>query len=161
METSATTDLLHDLEDEITFLPAPKGMRLVNFIIDMIVVSIINSVIGGMIQMMIFAAYISDINTTSDFDLIYPIGLTISIWAIQVGLFLSYYVIFEKMMNGRTVGKLVSGTMTVRKDGGPLTWKNVILRSVCRLIPLEFIFAIFMEPLHDSFTGTVVVKKTL
>ena len=161
METPTTTDLLHDLEDEITYLPAPKAMRLVNFIIDMIVVTIINSVIGGIIQTIVFAAFISNIGTGSDFDFSYPLAISITVWAIQVGLFLSYYVICEKMMNGRTVGKLVSGTMAVREDGGSLTWKNAILRSLCRLIPFEFLLAIFMEPWHDTFTNTVVVKKPL
>ncbi len=38
MENSTTPDLLHDLADEITYEHASKAMRLVNFIIDMIIV---------------------------------------------------------------------------------------------------------------------------
>lgn len=161
MENSTSPDLLHDLADEITYEHASKAMRLVNFIIDMIIVSIVNTVIGGMIQMMIFAAYISDMETSPS-DVGIAFGLMATIWLLQIGLFLGYYTICEKMMNGRTVGKLVTGTMALREDGTPLTWKNAILRSLCRMIPFEPIVAIFTTyPWHDDFTRTVVIKKSM
>ena len=163
METPTTTDLLFDLENEIIHEHASKAMRLVNFIIDMIIVGIINSVIGGMIQMMVFAAYISDIGTNaSDFSLTMPLALMFSVWVIQIVLFLGYFTICEKLINGRTIGKMVTGTMALREDGAPLSWKNAILRSLCRLIPFEPFVAIFTDyPWHDDFTRTIVIKKPM
>jgi uncharacterized RDD family membrane protein YckC len=161
MENSTSPDLLHDLADEISYEHASKAMRLVNFIIDMIIVSIVNTVIGGMIQMMVLAAYISDMESNPS-DIGITLGIIVTIYLVQFGLFLGYYTVCEKMMNGRTVGKLVTGTMALREDGAPLTWKNAILRSLCRIIPFEPIVAIFTNyPWHDDFTRTVVIKKSM
>lgn len=162
MEHSASPDLLQDLADEIVYEQASKGMRLVNFIIDLIVAGIINSIIGGMIQMAIFAAYISDIGTGADFSLTFPVVLIVSIYVIQFSLFIAYFSVCEKLMKGRTIGKMVTGTMALREDGMPLSWKNAILRSLCRLIPFEPLVAIFTNsPWHDDLTGTTVIRKPM
>jgi hypothetical protein len=39
-----------------------------------------------------------------------------------------------------------------------LTFKDALLRSLCRLIPFE-VFSGFGVPWHDSLTNTMVVKK--
>lgn len=161
MESISSPDLLSDLQDEIVYQHAEKWQRFVNLLIDSIVVGIINSIFGGIIQTIVFASYIRDVSTM-DFEYSFPWHLFVIIYLIYFGLYLGYYTIFEKMMKGRTVGKLVTGTMAIREDGNPLTWKNAILRSVCRLIPIEAFVALFISyPWHDDFTRTVVVKKQL
>lgn len=161
MDSSSSPDLLADLQDEIVYQHAEKWQRFVNLLIDMIVVGIVNSIFGGIIQTIIFATYINDFNSIES-AYSFPWHLFLIVWLVQISFFLAYYTIFEKMMKGRTVGKLVTGTMAVREDGNPLTWKNAILRSLCRLIPFEPIVALFTSyPWHDDFTNTVVVKKQL
>lgn len=161
MESSSSPDLLSDLQDEIVYQHAEKWQRFVNLLIDMIVVSIVNSIFGGIVQAIIFASYIRDFSTI-DSAYSFPWHLFLVVWLVQISLFLAYYTIFEKLMKGRTVGKLVTGTMAVREDGNPLTWTNAFLRSLCRLIPFEPIVALFTSyPWHDDFTNTVVVKKQL
>jgi uncharacterized RDD family membrane protein YckC len=60
---------------------------------------------------------------------------------------------------GRTLGKLITGTAAVKDDGTALTFKDVLLRSVCRLIPFEPISILFGGFWHDTLAHTMVIKK--
>jgi uncharacterized RDD family membrane protein YckC len=64
----------------------------------------------------------------------------------------------KKLFRGQTLGKLFTGTRAIRTDGEELTFKDALLRSLCRLIPFE-VFSGFGVPWHDSLTITMVVKK--
>jgi len=63
----------------------------------------------------------------------------------------------EKAFKGRTLGKVISGTRAIRNDGGELTLKDALLRSLSRLVPFE-VFSGFGTPWHDSWTNTQVIK---
>lgn len=71
--------------------------------------------------------------------------------------YIIYYTILEKLLHGKTVGKFITGTHAIRMDGNELTFKDALLRSICRLIPFEM-FSGFGIPWHDSLTDTKVVK---
>ncbi|TAJ24090.1 MAG: RDD family protein [Planctomycetota bacterium] len=71
---------------------------------------------------------------------------------------LPYYILLEGCF-GRTLGKVVTGTRVVRADGGPPTFRQVVRRSLVRLIPFET-FTILgkkQECVHDLLSGTLVV----
>ena len=72
--------------------------------------------------------------------------------------YLVYYTLCEKLFRGQTLGKLITGTKSLRTDGEELTFKDALLRSLCRLVPFE-VFSGFGVPWHDSWTNTMVVKK--
>ncbi|MBO9633263.1 MAG: RDD family protein [Chitinophagaceae bacterium] len=161
MEQSTSPDLLADLENEIALEHASKGLRLANFLIDGIISSILYSVFGSFIQMIVMAAYIRDLDNFS-VDPGFPWAIFFIIITLQLSVYIAYFTVCEKLLKGRTIGKMVTGTMALREDGNPLTWKNAILRSLCRLIPFEPLVAIFISyPWHDDFTKTVVVKKRI
>ncbi|HEX2627520.1 MAG TPA: RDD family protein, partial [Chitinophagaceae bacterium] len=64
----------------------------------------------------------------------------------------------EKLFQGYTIGKLLTGTRAVRNDGKELTWKDAIVRSLCRMIPFEVLSGFAYRPWHDSITKTTVVQ---
>ena len=48
-----------------------------------------------------------------------------------------YYSLFEYLSGGRTIGKLLTGTMVVSEDGRPLTYPQVLGRTLSRFVPFE------------------------
>lgn len=119
-------------------LLASTGIRFLNFLVDMTVLTI-------------------GLWLTVDF-----IGLQMSEGTLQ-GLYLvyviAYYILFEWLLNGRTVGKLLTGTRTVNSKGEEPTIREVISRTVCRFIPFEALSALFGRPWHDRFSETYVVQR--
>ncbi|QHT71878.1 RDD family protein [Rhodocytophaga rosea] len=71
----------------------------------------------------------------------------------------AYYTFFEYKF-GKTIGKMITNTKVVRKDGGKPTLKNILGRSFARLIPFEPLSLIGSHlpvGLHDSIADTLVV----
>ena len=72
---------------------------------------------------------------------------------------LVYYTIAEKAFRGHTLGKLITGTRVIREDGEELTFKDALLRSLCRLVPFEGLSIWFGLGLwHDVWTKTKVIQ---
>jgi uncharacterized RDD family membrane protein YckC len=72
----------------------------------------------------------------------------------------------ETLSKGQSIGKMITRFEARRTDGKPFTTNDAFLRTVCRLIPFEFI-AIFIRrdqrALHDLLTATelrIKVSKT-
>lgn len=78
------------------------------------------------------------------------------------GVMLFFYSFCEIVWQ-RTPGKLVVRTYVVNEMGEKPVWYDVILRTLIRVIPFEWISMLFMPPRmwHDRFSKTVVavVKK--
>lgn len=84
-------------------------------------------------------------------------GFGANIFGILV--FLGYYLVLEGS-TGRTIGKMLTGTRVVDDAGRKPSWKKVLGRTLCRLIPFEA-FGVFggrrLAP-HDTIPGTRVVR---
>lgn len=148
-----TTDYLEDFERKINLEPADKGLRFANFLIDYIVFNIVSYLVTSAYEALVIPQY-----TYIDEDA----ALVFSLYGvfISIGVFVLFYTSFEYYTKGRSLGKLATNTIAVRLDGSPITFKDALLRSLCRLIPFETFSALFVTPWHDSITGTTVVKKT-
>lgn len=73
--------------------------------------------------------------------------------------YLFYYTALEAA-TGRTVGKLVTGTRVVDKNGKTPGTYTIFLRSLARLVPFEaFSFLGAPRGWHDRWTDTWVVEK--
>ena len=75
-------------------------------------------------------------------------------------LFFLYYTIFESL-TGKTLGKYLTKTKVVNPDGKKPVWTRVLLRSLCRLIPLDqisFLFD-FKSGWHDTLSKTIVIEE--
>jgi uncharacterized RDD family membrane protein YckC len=161
MDYKDQPDLLKEEQHELGYVdPADKGLRFANYLIDQIVMVVLINIIlvmwtaiakttGGASP----ETYLgSDTNLNMHFLLVrVVVSLVITIM---------YYTICEAAMNGRTLGKLVTGTIAVTQDGSPFTFKHALLRSLCRAIPFELLSTFGYLPWHDSLSNTVVVKKT-
>ena len=149
----------HIFDESLVILnPASDGKRFLNYLVDYLfmnfVLSFATDFLLTQIVGMINPEMVYDLFVAQDtWDLI------ISSYMFAILNFLIYYTLCEKLFNGQTLGKLVTGTRAVRADGLPLTWKDAILRSLCRLIPFEPFSAFGGNPWHDSLTNTTVVTK--
>lgn len=72
--------------------------------------------------------------------------------------YIFYYTLCEKLFKGYTLGKLITGTRAIRQDGGELKFKDALLRSLCRIVPLELFSGFSTLTWHDRWTNTMVVK---
>lgn len=83
-----------------------------------------------------------------------------------IGMLLAYYIAMEGLF-GLTVGKWITGTRVVDERGGPASWRQVVLRSLARLIPFEAFSLLFSEDgvargWHDRLPRTrVVLRRSL
>ncbi|HMO60798.1 MAG TPA: RDD family protein [Ferruginibacter sp.] len=124
--------------------PASTGQRFANYLIDIIVYYILVIILTIPTGLMTSMAYGGG-----------SIGLY---YLVALGTFFGYYILLEGG-KGRTIGKMVTKTRVITTNGEPLTYSKVFLRTLCRIVPFEFISA-FIGPQmwHDKWTDTMVVK---
>jgi uncharacterized RDD family membrane protein YckC len=71
---------------------------------------------------------------------------------------LLYYIVLEGV-SGQTLGKFLTNTIVVAADGGVPTWRQIIVRSFVRLVPLEPLSFLWGDRgWHDTWSGTRVVS---
>ncbi|TRX01199.1 RDD family protein [Flavobacterium gawalongense] len=135
-------------------LLASKSQRLLNFIIDVLIIYIIGISIGTTIIIV--------------GDLTHSYGA--SNWVKSLSLIensffeliiLFFYYGLTEMYFSRTFAKYFTETLVVKHDGSKPNMKSVIIRTVSRLIPFEpFSFlAGDSRGWHDTLSVTYVVKK--
>lgn len=71
-----------------------------------------------------------------------------------------YYLIFEGLF-GRTMGKIITGSIVVNENGLKPSFIVICIRTLCRLIPFDALsFLGKSERIwHDSISKTYVVEK--
>lgn len=156
---NSQVDYLTGLEDSVfQFVHATPGQRFLNFVVDNIVMRLVMSYATGyfigILIVSISPGFLNGVQTRENlwgfFFLSYLIGcLNYTI----------YYTLCEKLFRGHTLGKLMTGTRAIRTDGSELSFKNSLLRSVCRLVPFEIFSAFGGHPWHDTWTNTMVIKS--
>jgi uncharacterized RDD family membrane protein YckC len=150
-------DPTQGLNLEITYEYASTGKRFLNYLIDYLFMyfglSFVTGAFVGLVGGLLFPEYMLRITSSADSVDLLPIT-----YAIVLFNHLFYYTICEKAFRGYTLGKLITGTRVIREDGGELTFKNALLRSLSRLVPFEAFSAFGGYPWHDSWTKTRVIK---
>lgn len=126
---------------------ASSGLRLANYIIDTIFVY------GLMFALGVVIAIIdpSIIDMLDD-------GITERIVGmIFYGVIMSFT---EAMLNGKSIGKLVTKTKAVNIDGSDLTFEKAFTRNLIRIIPFDALSALGTPstPWHDKWSDTMVVE---
>jgi uncharacterized RDD family membrane protein YckC len=130
---------------------ASSGLRFANYLID--------SIIKGILDAVIFLVLgISDLGESAyGGDSLENIFLRL-----LVSVFTSFlYLGIMEGATGRTLGKMITGTIVVDRDGNRISWGQAFGRSACRLIPFEaFSFlGSSVRGWHDSIPGTYVVNR--
>lgn len=113
-----------------------KGIRLTNYITDIFIVYILWYLLFSFTQSY-FVFYIG----------------------FQILIFL-YYFLFEFMF-GKTVGKMITKTRVVKVNGQKPSVYNLLLRSFCRLIPIDTLSYLFgyERGFHDIMSNTRLLKE--
>jgi len=156
MEQQNQADLLQEIQEEINYVdPVSPGIRFANYLIDQIVMAVIINVIK-------FGLAIASLGENYKDHLLLQENMTAVLYGFLLSLVstFTYYTVFEAASNGRTLGKILTGTIAVTQDGTPFTSRHALMRTLCRFIPFEPFSALGYMPWHDKFTKTVVVKKT-
>ena len=116
-----------------------KGTRLLNYLVDLFIIYIFWAMVFTMIG--------SEYNSATIF------------YAVMF----FYYFILE-LSFGQTIGKLVSKTKVVHKNGGKAGFMKILLRSFWRLIPIDAFSYLFGTEIgmHDALSSTRLtsVKKS-
>jgi len=157
MDTPTTHDLLdEEMHPLFRFTQASRGERFANYLIDNLLMRFALSYLTGMIVGKIGVAVAPEFMAR----LIYEnnmMNLLLLSYLIAIFNYIIYYTLCEKLFKGQTLGKLITKTKAIRADGEELTFKDALLRSLCRLVPFEA-FSGFGDPWHDTWTKTMVVK---
>jgi uncharacterized RDD family membrane protein YckC len=66
-----------------------------------------------------------------------------------------------EIYNGQTLGKYITKTKVVYKDGSKPSFLNLFMRSILRLIPIDALSYLFgsEQGFHDKLSSTRLVKK--
>ena len=156
------TGLADELQEYTQYVQASQGQRFFNLLIDVLFMRFLLSKATAYLLGYILAGLAPDFLE----QVAYEIALDQKGWrfwllAFMLGYlnYLIYYTFCEKAFKGYTLGKLITGTRAIRDDGKELTFKDAILRTLCRLIPFEAFSGFADRPWHDSLTKTSVIKS--
>ncbi|MFL5729167.1 MAG: RDD family protein [Cytophagaceae bacterium] len=118
---------------------ADKGTRFLNYLIDLLAICVLFIVIGMVLSFMIGINYIPIV-----FQIIYYV----------------YYFCLEFKYN-KTLGKMATGCVVVKKTGGKPSLGNLVIRTALRIAPLDAFSYLFGSEIgiHDRLSNTRVVKK--
>lgn len=114
-----------------------KSIRLVNFLVDIVVIIII-------------AIFLTiTMGTFAHSERLYA-------YFTMFG----YYFILETF-TGQTLGKMITNTKVVMKDGSKPNFIRIFMRSFLRIVPIDIFSYLFGKHngLHDLLSGTRLVQK--
>lgn len=146
-------DLLQDLSDLQELRLANAERRLANLVIDQVAASACGFLVF-IIAAFVFGIFLG-LGGADDAE---STLVSIAMILMFPGSML-YYIVAEALFKGQTLGKLITGTRAVRLDGSPVTWKDALLRTLCRMVPFEVFSGLDTITWHDKWTGTRVVRK--
>jgi uncharacterized RDD family membrane protein YckC len=134
------------------------GRRLVAYIIDAIILSVVGGCLGFVLGLATLPLTTDSPEASAGVNLLATL-LGVTIWAV-------YFVAFWAS-TGQTLGKMAMGIKVVSADGSPVSWGKAILRYVGYIIGglalwLGFIWVAFdakRQGWHDKMAGTYVVRK--
>ena len=129
------------------YIFASKSIRFLNFIIDVVAIRVIRAFIYFLLA---FLSSNTDFNSFSK----------VQNFLIFTFLMFVYYFIFE-ICTSRTLGKYFTNTIVVKEDGSKPNIGDIALRSLVRLIPIEYLTFLRGRKLgwHDDFSKTYVVRR--
>lgn len=138
-----------DSRIELQLIPANIGKRLVNYLID----SIVYSLLAYCFTSFFYPRLMDDIINQKDIALVTQITISFC-----YGLYMS---LMEALFAGKTIGKFVTGTRVIYRTGKTINPQTAFTRGLCRIIPFEQFSAIGFppNPWHDRWTGTIVIDE--
>ena len=134
-------------EIDLSYCRASSGKRFANYIIDTIVFYIVAFGLGiviGILKPNLLVG-VDDLSLRLVLLLFYGIVMFMT----------------EAMSNGRSIGKLITGTRAVNVDGTDMSFQKAFVRNIVRAIPFNALSAFGTPsiPWHDRWSDTMVVDE--
>lgn len=142
-----------ELDEELL---ASHGQRFINYLIDYICQVVM--MFGAFVIILMVASSSGNKNIVADIESVTDVVK----YAFVSVIILIYYNVFEIFFSV-TIGKLITNTLVVDRNGNKPTTDEILLRSICRLIPFE-ILSFLSAPgkgWHDAISKTYVVKRQI
>jgi uncharacterized RDD family membrane protein YckC len=142
-------------QEVVLMKTAGLGTRFLNFIIDWIIIYLITVVFGFLLGVIVA------MNSPQSIFFIFKYGLFIEM-SVHIFIGLVYYTILE-YTTGRSIAKFLTATKVVSCKGEKPALSFVLLRSLCRYIPFEWLsfFGTSKTGWHDRFSKTRVINTSL
>ncbi len=164
----------HEMESEIYSIETPENVTFGYQLAGMgsrFLAALVDSLVILILLMVIYLATIA--------FLVSPLGQafgeTLGDWVIAIyflitfGILWGYYIFFELIWNGQSLGKRWAGLRVIRTDGLPITLVESVIRNLVRIIdflPLYYGVGVVVmminaqwRRLGDLAAGTVVIKE--
>ena len=143
---------LKEIENSVIDQMASQWKRFLNYLLDLVSILFfifIFSLILGIVLAIVAPSVVSDLGK-SNLLFEYVVGFIVM---------MIYYTSFEAI-TGRTIAKYITKTKVVTETGEKPDFKTILVRSLCRFIPIEPFSILFNDGLgwHDSISKTRVVN---
>jgi len=143
---------LKEIENSVIDQMASQWKRFLNYLLDLVSILFfifIFSLILGIVLAIVAPSVVSDLGK-SNLLFEYVVGFIVM---------MIYYTSFEAI-TGRTIAKYITKTKVVTETGEKPDFKRILVRSLCRFIPIEPFSILFNDGLgwHDSISKTRVVN---
>jgi len=140
---------------------AGTWLRLVNFVIDVLVIDLIFETITFF--WVIESAKNMGFEVMTNMNMFFVKSFFINSFyynLIILCVFVLYYFVCEFLFKGRTIGKFITGTIVVTNEGKVPTTRQFFIRSISRIVPFDPLSFLFnANGWHDRWAKTCVVKK--
>lgn len=148
MYSQSQVDLL---DIEVNYIRASAGKRFGNYIIDIIFFYVVFTVIVFLLALFMPESINYLLVNSSE-------------WAIQLIALIFYSILLsaiEALFNGKTLGKLLTGTRAVNLDGSSISVSTAFKRGFSRALPFCGFSALGSpcNPWQDSWTDTMVIDE--
>jgi len=143
----------------LEFRTANLGSRILAYLIDMVVV------VGGIVAGLFAVALLGQAS-----DVVVPdwVALTI-VLVLLPAWWLGYFIAFETLWRGRTLGKAALGLRVVTKEGAPVRFRHAAIRALLGIVDFlvmgGFFAVVFIlltrdnQRLGDLVAGTLVLRE--
>jgi uncharacterized RDD family membrane protein YckC len=143
----------------LEFQTANVGSRILAYLIDMGVV------VAGILAGLFAAALVGQAT-----DLVVPDWVALTVVVVLLpSWFLGYFIAFETLWRGRTLGKAALGLRVVTKEGAPVRFRHAAIRALLGLVDFGlgggFFAVVFIlltadnQRLGDLVAGTLVLRE--
>ena len=143
----------------LEFRTANLGSRILAYLIDMVVV------VAGILAGAFAVALLGEAS-----DVVVPDWVALTIVLVLIpGWWLGYFIAFETLWRGRTLGKAALGLRVVTKEGAPVRFRHAAIRALLGLVDFfvlsgffAVVFILFTrdnQRLGDLVAGTLVLRE--
>jgi uncharacterized RDD family membrane protein YckC len=130
--------------------------RLINFLVDYLLINLLYNYTKVLLMITATEQNIIYVMPENEWQGLYDYLFLAILYSIYMGL-------TEAIFKGKSLGKLITGTRAVNRDGTRISTNTAFLRGLCRAIPLSTLSALGLicYPWHDRWTDTIVIDEAL